>query len=627
MKNKSKRMIKVFNIVIGFMLLPFVAISQTIELKNNFFYIDGQKFFVKGIGYELGALPGEVPWEKTYNPDQIHFDIQRILSGGYNTIRTWAPFTRQELEVLSQYDIKIIMGIWIDPHGDFADEAFVNNARSIVENVLSYSKNYNNIIAYLIMNEPLPETVAGAGYNATVSLWQELIDIIHIQHPGHPVSISNTSNGTYIDSDIFDFSAYNAYIYNPVTVNYLHQYQDFVYYLGQLNKSGGPLIITEYGLSVSPSGEGNWGYGGNSDQQQEEGDIYMYKALVNGGAAGSCIFNYSDGWWKAGNEYVHDDAAEEWFGLVEYADLSDNEGVVRQAWNAIHDFQSAIITEPKSSGIYNPVVPLEIFASDTIKRTEVVLDDEVIYQIDFESDYYLGELIIDTQEILDVHLVFNCYNEDHNLIKQESKSILIAPSGVSMPTIDVGIVNDDPWQDGYVEVDYQLEKSTEFQIGSSMDYIFYPHVGFNYGDSYQKVVTSGNSMSFGATHYFNNSVDVITVGAAVDISYQSFEKRIVNQQTISRINNIPSSIGTEKYSVNDVMIYPNPASDNVYISNAGKNSMNYKLFDGMGKLVMMGKGAVSGTRISLTGLPAGIYFLQVTSLSDMHQTMHKVIKL
>ena len=86
------------------------------------------------------------------------------------------------------------------------------------------------------------------------------------------------------------------------------------------------MIITEYGLSVSPTGPGGWGYGGNSLSEQESGDVYMYKSLVDGGANGACIFNYSDGWWKADDEFVHSDLPEEWFGLIEYSSLSDKQG-------------------------------------------------------------------------------------------------------------------------------------------------------------------------------------------------------------------------------------------------------------------------------------------------------------
>ena len=40
------------------------------------------------------------------------------------------------------------MGIWIDPHANFGDPAFVSQAKAAVEEVLAYSKDFENIIAY-----------------------------------------------------------------------------------------------------------------------------------------------------------------------------------------------------------------------------------------------------------------------------------------------------------------------------------------------------------------------------------------------------------------------------------------------------------------------------------------------
>jgi hypothetical protein len=410
------------------MVAAQTSFAQSLELKNNYFYIDGEKFFVKGIGYEASALPGQVPWEKTFNPTQLHYDIPRIISAGYNTIRTWAHFTEEELAILSEYDIKIIMGIWIDPHGDFSDPNFINQAKNIVSNVLSYSKNYDNIIAYVIMNEPLPEAVFNAGLEESISLWKSLIEIINNAHPSRPVSIANTPIGTYIGQQNFDFSAFNVYIYNPVTVNHLHGYRDFTSYLKELTPDNIPLIITEYGLSVSPTGPGNWGYGGNSLTEQQDGIIHMYKSLVDGGASGSCVFIYSDGWWKADNEFVHDDAAEEWFGLIEYTALSDTRGTERPAWGAVKNFQSAIITQPQSSEIYNTQVPIELFLSDTIDRIEIWLDSSLVYNTTIGADYWVDTLIIDSVTIKDALLEFRCFDSNSNLVKSEKKAFLLRRS-------------------------------------------------------------------------------------------------------------------------------------------------------------------------------------------------------
>ena len=563
-----------------------------------------------------------MPWEKTFNPGQLHFDIQQILSAGYNTIRTWAPFTDQELSLLQDYDIKIIMGIWVDPHGDFSDPIFVNQAKSTISSVLSYSKNYDNIIAYLVMNEPLPETIFEAGYNETVQLWSELIDIIHTQHPGRPVSIANTCNGTYIDSDIFDFSAYNAYIYNPVTINYLHGYRDYIHYLNELNVPGHPLIVTEYGLSVSPTGPGNWGYGGNSLTEQQEGILYMYKSLVDGGASGSCVFNYSDGWWKAGDEFVHDDSVEEWFGLVNYTSLDDPTGELRPAWETVNNYQSAIITQPQSSEIYKNKVPVEVFKNDTIDRIDILLDNTLIYQTQTANSYHADSLDFDTVEIKDAVLVFNCYNKDNTLIKSEDKSILIANKDISLPAIGID-TNDDFWQTGWNDVNYTINKSADFTTDSKLDLIFYPHVGFNYGQKFQTTMPAGDQVLISRQYSIDSNVNVFTLGAAFDIAYDEFRKRIVNQVTFSRAN----VLAAEKSEHNSVLIYPNPASEHIYVINKNSSAIlyfNYAIYNNAGVIVKREDNARWNQSISISSLKTGLYHI-IISESNQKSPIHKKI--
>lgn len=614
----------------GVIFFPLFATAQNLELKNNFFYIDNEKFFVKGIGFEVGATPGELPWEHTFNADLLNFDIQRILSGGFNTIRTWAPLTDQELELIQDYDIKIIMGIWIDPHADFSDPQFVTNAVNIVEDVLSYSKNYDNIIAYLIMNEPSPETIANSGYDETVALWTELIEIIHSEHPNRPVSIANTSNGTYIDPAIFDFSAYNVYIYNPVTVNFLNGYRDFVSFIQQLNVPEKPLIITEYGLSVSPNGPGNWGYGGNTLAEQQEGDLFMYKSLVDGGASGSCIFNYSDGWWKAGNQYVHNDNAEEWFGLVEYSDLSDQYGQTRPVWDAIKTFQTAIITQPRSSDLYLHKVPFEIFLNDTINHIQIYVDNELIYQLQPNNNYVLDTLEFAVQGMKDVLLVINCYDSFNNLVKSEEKNILITSQEVTLPTIEISIMNDNFWQNGFVDVNYQINRESSFNDDSKLDYIFYPHIGFDYGQSFIYTMPNDQQFSFATQHSISSNVDVFTIGAAFNITYNNFKKRIVSQQVFSRINEISNSVHNEVLTISTPKIFPNPVRNYFkvkYDVPSTTSYFNYTIYNTMGIIVKQNDKVGINQSINISSLNPGIYYIE-TEIEDYSVPfVQKIIKL
>ena len=617
-------------IIVLVILLPLRVWTQDVEVKSNFFYIDGEKFFVKGIGYEPGATPGEVPWNRTFDSEIMHFDIQRILSAGFNTIRTWSPLTAQELDLLQQYNIKIIMGIWVDPHGNFSDEAFVNDAKAIVTDVLSYSKNYKNIIAYLIMNEPQPEAIFNAGYENTVALWSELIEIIHNQHPNRPASIANTSNGTYIESDIFDFSAYNVYIYNPVTVNYLHRYRDFTHYLQKLNQPDVPLIITEYGLSVSPTGEGNWGYGGNTLAEQQDGIIHMYKSMVDGGAAGSCVFIYSDGWWKGGNEFAHDDVAEEWFGFVEYSSLDDNKGQERPIWGAVKGFQSAIITQPQNSEIYPTKIPIEIFINDTINRIDIILDNSLVYQWQSGNNYLMDTLLLDIQEMKDATLIFNCYDTLNNLIKSEEKNLLIAIEQMTLPSIQIDIENNDFWKDGFVKVNYTIDKSTILITDSNLDYIYYPHVGFSYGESFQTSMPDGEQVNYSSQHNISNNVDVFTLGAAFDVTYNSFQKRIVNELTLIRSNEATNLVDNHLSAITAIEISPNPIRDFFIVAldkTVSSPHFDYVIYNNIGVVVKHGVRTEWSQPIDISALTSGVYYMRVRNHGHPTFPIKKIIKL
>jgi hypothetical protein len=606
-----------------------LSLGQEIQLKNEFFYLDGRKFFIKGIGYDIGAIPGQVPWQRIFDAEQLHFDMKRIQSGGYNTIRTWGAFSKEELEVLRLYDLKIIMGIWIDPHGNFADPAFIAEAKGLVQNVLNYSSEFDNIIAYLIMNEPLPETISAAGYPATKALWVQLKEMIHNQHPSRPVSFSNTCNGTYIGNDIFDFSAYNVYIYNPVTVNFLHGYKHYIQYLRTLAKSGHPLVISEYGLSVSPSGPGAWGYGGNTLMEQKEGLLHMYHGLVNGGASGSCVFNYSDGWWKSGDETVHNDTAEEWFGLVEYHAVDDSYGTTRPVWDAIRDYQSAIITEPKDGEIYPLKIPVEMFLNDTIHLVEIRIDDQLVFQKALLASYLLDSLQLDYSQASSIDLQFNCYDMEGDLVKTETRQILVTPESIALPRIDIQVQNPDFWDSGFIEVSYKITQSPDFLPGAQLRYIYYPHVGFNYGNAYETTLSGHQTESFSKIHYFSDQVDVLTLGASFDVSYNAFTNRIYTQRTFSKINDLSLELDSPLDQQAGICLYPNPVMDQfcVVADEAYMFShFDYIVFNLSGQEIQKGNDCRFGETIPISFKGKGVYLLKLNPAGLLSEITLKMVR-
>ncbi len=118
-----------------------------LEIKDGWYYLNGQKFFVNAIGYEIGARPGQHPYiKRASEPERVKRDMAVIKEGGFNAIRTWSELSEEELKVVQASGLKVIFGIGIAPASDFGDPEVVKGYMSIVNKVLAYSKHYDSII-------------------------------------------------------------------------------------------------------------------------------------------------------------------------------------------------------------------------------------------------------------------------------------------------------------------------------------------------------------------------------------------------------------------------------------------------------------------------------------------------
>ena len=74
--------------IILFYVLVFFGYSQSktkIELKENWYHLNGEKFFIKAIGYEIGARPGQHPYEDV-KKDEIVITQSYTFSATTNAI-------------------------------------------------------------------------------------------------------------------------------------------------------------------------------------------------------------------------------------------------------------------------------------------------------------------------------------------------------------------------------------------------------------------------------------------------------------------------------------------------------------------------------------------------------------
>lgn len=524
------------------LILGFAQSKTNIEIKNNWYYLNGERYFIKAIGYEIGARPGQHPYQgnRADDLDLMKFDLKVIKEGGYNAIRTWSQFTEPQLQLVQNSGLKLIMGIDINPEKDYADPTYIKECEEKVIKVMSYAKKYDCIITYLILNEPQTDHVHAVTSKAFVGLMQRIINIIHKEHAGIPVTISaNAMISDYIDENMFDVYAYNCYDHSEAQTATMG-FKDYIKGLNDLNGQKKPFICTEFGYSVSHKGYGR--YGGNTLTQQSTGLISNYRDLIDAGAVGMCPFYYADGWWKGGDQHYHNaEQPEEWFGFWGYSDANDKFGSPRPVWFALRDYMKALIISPKNNDIYQATskIPLELYTDKEVTKVTVKLNDKVLFSKNITREgYFADQLNIAPKGIEDIELGFEFYNKSGKLIKTESIMILASDAAFELPKLTIEVTPDKDLNQGKIaSIKTRIETKENFRIADNLRVSYNTHLGWEVGPQATVSIKDQLDKKTIENESFFNIPDkcwVVNASAGVVVQYGKCSFRIHDQKIIFR---------------------------------------------------------------------------------------------
>ncbi|MCK4797377.1 MAG: hypothetical protein KAT05_08345 [Spirochaetes bacterium] len=394
--------------------------NKTIKVKDGWIYVNDEKFFVRGIGYS--------PCRPMTNPGEpvdirlIEKDFQLIKEAGFNTLRTWGPMGKEWLDLAQKYDLKVIQGIWIDPNRDeYSDKAYINSSINEVKRVVKYSRKYDNILMYLVINEPHIGAILNTGVSETLKFFKKLRKTAKSLDPNRPVTFTPCVADEFLeDYSFWDVIAYNVYMYGPFTrSDGALGYRGYIESLKKRFAPDKPLIITEFGLPVSPAGPGKFGYGGNTLEEQKEGVLYMYNELIQAGATGCCVFEWIDEWWKSGEPHKHNKLPEEWFGIMAIKGAGNPEslGVPRPILHALKQNHQAIFIEPKNMLSYTVDVPIEVFAMESVKKISYKVDDGDWQGLNKKGDWWNGKIKASTLKDGNHNFEIKALDEKDVLIK------------------------------------------------------------------------------------------------------------------------------------------------------------------------------------------------------------------
>jgi len=531
--------------IILFLVVNIFGYSQPktkIELKDNWYYLNGQKYFIKAIGYEIGARPGQHPYEDARKDELelMKFDLERIKEGGYNTIRTWSQYSEAQLKLVQESGLKLIMGLDVKPEEDYGDPEFIETCKTELEKVLDYAKNYDCIITYLVINEPQTDHIHSVTGKAFVDLMKTLMEIIHEEHPGIPVTISaNAMISDYMDESIFDVYAYNCYNYYEAQTATMG-FKDYIKGLNELNGLDKPFVATEFGYSVSPEG-GHGHYGSNTLKQQSDGLISNYRDLIDAGAVGMCPFYYADGWWKGGKKSEHSlNQPEEWFGFWGYSDLNDKFGYPRPVWFAMQDYMKGLIISPKNKSMHtNTKIPLELYNDKDVKKVVVKFRDKVIYTKNITGEgYFADQLTINPVGIEDMELTFEFYDSEDKVIKNESINFLASKKPFELPKLTIEVTPGEDLNKGRVaSIKTKIENNGNFKLDDDLKVSFNTHLGWAVGPQAsisisdqlgKKIITSENFF------HIPDNCWIVNASAGISVQYGKFIFKIHDQKIIFR---------------------------------------------------------------------------------------------
>lgn len=154
-------------------------------------------------------------------------------------------------------------------------------------------------------------------------------------------------------------------------------------------------------------------------------------------------------------------------------------------------------------------------------------------------------------------------------------------------------------------------------------------MGFSYGQNFERTLPDEGPVSFSTQHPLWSNVDVFTVGAAFDVTYGNFRKRIVNQLTRSRINDLVNATGEHLNAAPAIRLFPNPAKTHFTIIAEGATPgslLSYTIYDIAGAILQESNRSEWNRPVDISALPSGAYIIRVSAPGWGRPVIRKMIK-
>lgn len=296
---------------------PVVKGPVKVTWDERNLYVDGQLFYVKGVCYSLDYGPkhnfSDIPFSVWEN------DFRMIKEAGMNTIRTYAPLPPKILDLADQYGLKVIENICY-PTGktDYRSKANLEKLKRIALTFVERDKEHPAILMWSIWNDmPFKWSKEGSvldKYDERLvnAFLKDIYNAVKEKDQNHPITGSNIlgEEGEDIGFDFLDVLSFNAFLGISDWFAGEFSLKKAKKQIGKIERATSlkyrkPGLILETGYSTYC-------------KKYSQGKVLETQIKVaDSKVAGVVIFQWADGWNKAGNPLIQDNHIEEHWGIVD----------------------------------------------------------------------------------------------------------------------------------------------------------------------------------------------------------------------------------------------------------------------------------------------------------------------
>ncbi len=264
-----------------------------VKAAAKFFYEGAEKFWIRGVTYGTFEPRGESNYPA---PERVAQDFTLMREAGINTVRVYTAPPGYLLDEAERQGLRLIVGLaWVQ-HVCFLDAPeLVKQIREQIRRDARVCADHPAVLAFAIGNEIPAQIVRWHGAHSIERFLKQLYDDVKKAAPHKLVTYVNYPPTDYLDLSFLDFVCFNVFLRHEA---------DFKAYLAKLHNIAGnrPLVLTELGADSIRHGE---------DEQSRYLDWQLREAY-KGGAAGACVFSWTDDWYRGGHQIT------DWaFGLVD----------------------------------------------------------------------------------------------------------------------------------------------------------------------------------------------------------------------------------------------------------------------------------------------------------------------